>query len=97
MGSSSPSHVQQLDSILNGDSSPGPWRAGEFCSSCDKELTDGQQKKLDKTLKMLGVNELIVTGTVTNICVMIAVGDAGLRGYKVVVPKNAVAGLDKKM
>ena len=50
--------------------------------------------ELDDLLKRLDVKELIVTGTVTNICVMYTVSDAVLRGYKVRVLKDCVAGLN---
>ncbi len=52
--------------------------------------------ELDDLLKKLDVNELIVTGTVTNICVMYTVSDAVLRGYKVTVPEDCVAGLNEE-
>lgn len=52
--------------------------------------------ELDDLLKKLNVNELIVTGTVTNICVMYTVSDAVLRGYKVTVPEDCVAGLNEE-
>lgn len=51
---------------------------------------------LDNVLKKLSVEKLIVTGCVTNICVLYTVSDAVLRGYKVDVVKDAVIGLDKK-
>lgn len=41
------------------------------------------------------VNTLIITGTVTNICVLHTAGSAALRWYKVVVPKDAVAALSE--
>jgi len=50
--------------------------------------------KLDDLLKRLNIEELIITGTVTNICVMYTVSDAVLRGYKVKVLKDCVAGLN---
>jgi len=50
---------------------------------------------LDEILKDLGVEQLIVTGLVTNICVMYTVADAVSRGYKVVVPKDCIIGLDE--
>ncbi len=41
------------------------------------------------------VDTLIVTGTVTNICVLHTAGSAALRWYRVVVPKDAVAALNE--
>lgn len=52
--------------------------------------------ELDEVLKKLSVNKLIVTGCVTNICILYTVSDAVLRGYKVDVVKNAVIGLTEK-
>jgi nicotinamidase-related amidase len=52
--------------------------------------------KLSDILKKLNINELIVTGTMTNICVMYTASDAVLRGYKVIVPENCVAGLNEE-
>ncbi|MBC7333977.1 MAG: cysteine hydrolase [Actinobacteria bacterium] len=52
--------------------------------------------ELDEVLKKLSVNKLIVTGCVTNICVLYTVSDAVLRGYKVDVVKNGVTGLTEK-
>ncbi|MEM4186150.1 MAG: isochorismatase family protein, partial [Candidatus Caldarchaeum sp.] len=36
---------------------------------------------------------VIVTGTVANICVLHTAGSAALRGFKVVVPKDAISAL----
>ncbi len=41
------------------------------------------------------IDTLIITGTVTNICVLHTAGSAALRWYKVVVPKDAVAALSE--
>ncbi len=51
---------------------------------------------LDEILKKLLVEKLIVTGNVTNICILYTVADAIMRGYKVDVVKDAVAGIDEK-
>ena len=45
-------------------------------------------------LKKLQVDELTVTGTLTNICVLYTSVDALMRGYRVNVPKDCVAGID---
>ena len=47
---------------------------------------------LDSVLKELDVDTLIITGTVTHICVLFTAYDGVLRGYNVEVPKNCVAG-----
>ncbi len=41
------------------------------------------------------IDTLVITGTVTNICVLHTAGSAALRWYKVVVPKDAVAALSE--
>ena len=52
--------------------------------------------ELEDLLEELKVNHLIITGTVTNICVLYTVADAVMRGYRVTVPVNCVAGLNKE-
>lgn len=52
--------------------------------------------KLDETLKKLDVDTLRLTGCVTSICVMFTASDAVLRGYKVIVVEDGVAGLAKE-
>jgi len=49
--------------------------------------------KLDNLLKKLKVKKLIVSGILTNICVLYTVSDATLRGYPVTVLKNCVTSL----
>jgi nicotinamidase-related amidase len=46
-------------------------------------------------LKRLGAEELILTGCVTNICVLYTAADAVMRGYRVRVPADLVANLDE--
>lgn len=48
---------------------------------------------LDKTLRRLGVRHLIITGVLTNICVLYTAADAYMRGYEVSVPEDCVAAL----
>ena len=50
--------------------------------------------ELDEVLKRLEVKKLIVTGDVTNICVLYTVVDAVMRDYEVDVVKDAVIGLN---
>lgn len=50
---------------------------------------------LDEELKRKCITELIIIGCVTNICILHTASDAILRGYKVTVPRDCVAGLDK--
>ncbi len=49
---------------------------------------------LDLLLRQKGIRNLIVTGTVANICVLHAAGSASLRGYRVVVPVDAISALN---
>jgi nicotinamidase-related amidase len=53
------------------------------------------ETSMDKLLKRLGRDHLIITGVVTNICVLYTAVDACMRGYKVTVPKNCVAALTR--
>ncbi len=41
------------------------------------------------------VDTLVITGTVTNICVLHTAGSAALRWYRVIVPKDGVAALSE--
>jgi len=41
------------------------------------------------------IDTLVITGTVTNICVLHTAGSAALRWYKVIVPKDGVAALSE--
>jgi nicotinamidase-related amidase len=50
--------------------------------------------ELDDLLKRLGVKHLVVTGTVTNICVMVSAIEALMRGYRVTVPRKGVHALN---
>ncbi len=52
--------------------------------------------KLQSTLETLGIDTLRLTGCVTHICVLFTASDAVLRGYKVEVIKDAVAGLSSE-
>jgi len=49
---------------------------------------------LDQLLQRLGVEELVLAGCVTNICILYTAADAVMRGYRVRVPADAVADLD---
>lgn len=49
---------------------------------------------LETVLKKLGVQQLILTGCVTNICILYTAFEAVVRGYRVRVPVDAVAALD---
>lgn len=51
---------------------------------------------LDLLLSTLGVETLILTGLVTNICVLFTANDAYMRDYKVLVPNDCCAAVDPK-
>lgn len=61
-----------------------------------KRYSGFHQTSLDLTLRELGVENLIITGVVTNICVYFTAVDGYMRGYKIAVPKNCVIGLNAK-
>jgi len=50
--------------------------------------------ELEELLKRLKIKTMVVTGTVSNICVLHAVAGATLRGYESVVPVDCVAALN---
>jgi len=49
---------------------------------------------LDLLLRQKGIQYLVITGTVANICVLHAAGSASLRGYHVVVPIDTISALN---
>ncbi len=49
---------------------------------------------LDHILRIYGIRNLVITGTVANICVLHTAGSAALLGYKVIVPIDAIAALN---
>ncbi len=51
------------------------------------------QTDLDAILQTLGVEELVLTGCVTNICILYTAADAVMRGYSVRVPEACVAAI----
>lgn len=51
---------------------------------------------LNNILEKVEVAELIITGLVTNICVLYTVADAIMRGYQVTIPRDSVAALNEK-
>lgn len=53
------------------------------------------ETELDKVLKESKVSQLLVTGCVTNICVLYTVADAVQREYKVTVFQDCVAALNQ--
>ncbi|MFY9415579.1 MAG: isochorismatase family cysteine hydrolase [bacterium] len=51
---------------------------------------------LDLCLRELGVEELVLVGVCTNICVLYTACDARMRNYKVTVLKDGVASFDEE-
>jgi len=51
---------------------------------------------LDKVLNELGITQLIITGVVTNICILFTAAEAYMRGYSIVIPRNCVAALTQE-
>ncbi|MCX6357830.1 MAG: cysteine hydrolase [Candidatus Aureabacteria bacterium] len=49
--------------------------------------------KLEKVLKKLGTRKLILTGVATEICILYTAMEACMRGFRIEVPADCVAGL----
>ncbi|MCS7107529.1 MAG: cysteine hydrolase [Acidilobaceae archaeon] len=49
---------------------------------------------LDDLLKVYGIRNLVIVGTVANICVLHTAGSAALRWYKVIVPEDGISALN---
>lgn len=52
--------------------------------------------KLDQTLRLLGVDTIVVTGVVTNVCVTQTAREFADRGFTVVVPEDACSTLGEE-
>lgn len=50
---------------------------------------------LEERLRTRGVENLVIVGTVANICVLHAAGSAALRGFKVAIPADGVSALNE--
>jgi len=50
---------------------------------------------LDHELRLRGVRTVIVCGTVANICVLHTAGSAALRGYRVILPVDAISAITR--
>ncbi|MEO0254711.1 MAG: isochorismatase family cysteine hydrolase [candidate division WOR-3 bacterium] len=50
---------------------------------------------LDHLLRINNIKNVIVTGTVANICVLHTAGSAALHGYKVIVPMDAISAINE--
>jgi nicotinamidase-related amidase len=49
---------------------------------------------LEEILRNLRIEELVLTGCVSNICILYTAADAVMKGYNVIVPTDCVAHLD---
>jgi nicotinamidase-related amidase len=63
-------------------------------SSYDPFFTPKAEPSLESLLRGLGVDTVVVAGTVSNICVMHTVAGASLRGFKVIVPVDCISALN---
>lgn len=54
------------------------------------------ETRLAEVLSKFAVDELILTGCVTNICILYTAADAVMRGYRVTVPLDCIAALDPR-
>jgi len=52
------------------------------------------QTDLEPLLEKLQIEELVLAGCVSNICILYTAADAVMRGYRVSVPRDCVADLD---
>jgi nicotinamidase-related amidase len=48
---------------------------------------------LDYILRVRGIKNLIITGTIANICVLHTAGSAALRWYNVIMPKDGISAI----
>lgn len=53
-----------------------------------------EDTRLDELLNDLGVDELVLTGVTTNICIQNTAAGAFYKGYDITVPRDATAALD---
>ncbi|MEN3043708.1 MAG: isochorismatase family cysteine hydrolase [Candidatus Hydrothermales bacterium] len=49
----------------------------------------------DHLLRINNIKNLVITGTVANICVLHTAGSAALHGYKIFVPKDAISAINE--
>jgi nicotinamidase-related amidase len=50
---------------------------------------------LDHLLRINGIKNLVITGTVANICVLHTAGSAALHGYKIYIPKDGISAINE--
>jgi nicotinamidase/pyrazinamidase len=60
-----------------------------------KKYTVFYETGLQVLLEKMGIEHVVIVGTVTNICVMVSAIEALMMGFKVTVPRKAVKGLNE--
>lgn len=61
-----------------------------------KRFSAFYETELQELLKRVGTGHLVITGTVTNICVFVSSVDAIMRGYRVTIPRQGVSALNEE-
>ena len=61
-----------------------------------KTLSSFYKTGLEKILKKLGTEEIVLTGCIANICIQYTAFEAVVRGYRVNVVLDAIIGLNKE-
>jgi nicotinamidase-related amidase len=51
---------------------------------------------LDHILRVKGIKNLVIVGTVANICVLHTAGSAALRWYNVIIPMDGISALSEE-
>lgn len=62
-----------------------------------KRLSAFYPTDLEFLSRQLGVRNLVITGTLTDCCMLNAAFDAANRGFRVIVPRDVAAGLSSEM
>jgi nicotinamidase/pyrazinamidase len=71
----------------------GPAKGDHVLSK--KKYTVFYETGLQDLLEKMVIEHVVITGTVTNICVMVSAIEALMMGFKVTVPRKAVKGLNE--
>lgn len=61
---------------------------------CKSTYSGFYKTELEEILKREGVDTLIITGVLTNICVLYTAVDGLMRGYEVIIPDGCVIGVN---
>jgi len=83
------------EEVLEITPQPGDYivRKGGKTVAYDCFFASYEPNEMENTLASLGVDTVIVTGTVSNICVYCAVVGCAQRGYETIVPKDCIISL----